>query len=117
MYGDWAVRHGAIGQYETQKGNFAIFPTEEDGIRAHRELLARDNYQKLTLNGLVEKYAPPEANDTVKYQQFVSNRLGLPGDTPLHSLTAAQMDRLVNALRTFEGWRPRNRLHVGGSGE
>jgi hypothetical protein len=100
-HGDFADDHGAIGQ----AGAFAVFPDVETGIAALDALLLTPGYQSTTLDGLVEKYAPPKENDTAKYQEFVRNKLKLPGNVALSSLTPEQRSLLKGAIRQFEGWR------------
>lgn len=62
-------------------------------------------YQSQTLDGLVKQYAPESENDTVAYQKFIREKLGVPGDSPVSKLSAQQLDVLKDAIRQFEGWR------------
>lgn len=62
-YGKFAIAHGATGS----DGRFAIFPTEEAGFAAHAALLNTDSYRDLTIEQMVNRFAPPCENNTRGY--------------------------------------------------
>jgi hypothetical protein len=107
-WGDFARRHGALA--EGVRGNrqrgFAIFPDEETGTRAMMALLRTSRYQELTVNGAINRWAPPFENDTIAYQRFVEQQMGVSGNTPMAILTDAQLQRMTEAMRVKEGWIP-----------
>jgi len=100
--GDFAYRHGAIGR----EGNFAIFPDEATGTAAQKALLLNPDYRKLSVDDAVKKWAPPNENDTEKYQQRVRDWTGLKGTEKIGDLTEEQLDRFMKAQRRMEGWDP-----------
>jgi hypothetical protein len=100
-YDKFAPAHGAIGQFES----FAIFPSESIGRSALNAWLHKAANEEATLNAMMEGYAPPEENDTVAYQNFLSKIVGVPGDTFLRDLTEPQMRALLDGIVRFEGWR------------
>jgi hypothetical protein len=100
-YDKFAPAHGAIGQFES----FAIFPSESIGKSALNAWLYQKASSGSTLNSMMNVYAPPQENDTVAYQNFLSKLLGLPGSTLLSDLTPSQMRTLEEGIIRFEGWR------------
>lgn len=100
--GDFSTAHGAVGN---EKG-FAVFRSYEDGQAAQRALLSTPAYQKLTLEGVINKYSPPSENDTGAYVAAVTADLGLPPDTQMSDLTPQQMDQLLTAIQSHEGFIP-----------
>lgn len=102
-YSDKAVSFGAIGRDD---GNFAIFPDEATGMAASIANLKSPNYQKLTLAAAVARWAPPSENDTAAYQNIMARRTGIPLNTPMSSLTDAQLARVASVIREHEGWEP-----------
>ena len=100
---EWARANGAIG---VGPGGFAIFPTPEVGRQAISNLL-RDgkNYRNNTIEGAISRYAPPSENDTASYIKFVTNRLGLPANTKMNTLTDSQRAVIVEAIMKKEGWK------------
>lgn len=102
-YGKFSQNAGAIGKDE--KG-FAIFPSESAGMRAIDSLLRTDTYYHLTIRDAISKYAPPFENDTVRYHQSLARHTGLSIDRKLSDLNNNEMTKVVNAIRTIEGWQP-----------
>lgn len=100
---EWARANGAIG---VGPGGFAIFPTPEVGRQAISNLL-RDgkNYRNNTIEGAISRYAPPSENDTASYIKFVTNKLGLPANTKMNTLTDNQRAVIVEAIMKKEGWK------------
>lgn len=98
----FAREHGAIGV----GGRFAVFPDEETGMNAIKALLRTKNYASLTVGGAISRYAPPNENDTAKYQTKLEQLTGISVNTPMASLNDAQLSRVANAIRQIEGWKP-----------
>jgi hypothetical protein len=71
-FGPFARAHGAIDS----DGRFAIFPDTATGFQAMKALLLRD-YSGLTIEQALNKYAPPNENDTNVYLQHVCEWTGL----------------------------------------
>ncbi|MDR1361577.1 MAG: hypothetical protein LBJ18_04760 [Rickettsiales bacterium] len=99
---DFARRMGAIGC----NGRFAIFPSENSGMNAVSALLKTTNYQNKTVAGAISKWAPPSENNTAGYQRKLEQLTGIPINTPMASLDDAQLQKVANAIRTIEGWKP-----------
>lgn len=73
------------------KGGFAKFESPEAGYQAMKNLLVLRKNQGMTLNQLINSYAPPVENDTGLYIKQISSALNVPPNTPL-----SQID--INAL-------------------
>lgn len=97
----FAERHGSLGS----AGGFAVFPSPQTGWDALFALFRGPTYSPLTIEDAVARYAPPAENDTRAYQAFVLDRLGVTGKERLRDLSDAQIARLIDAIRDFEGWR------------
>lgn len=105
VYGAFAKAQGAIGSMTASGHSFAIFPTEQAGWAALLALLRSPTYQALTLAGVINRYAPPSANNTAAYTAFVTRKLGLSSSTPMRSLSPAQLTSLAEAIKQHEGWQ------------
>ncbi len=99
--GEFAQAHGAMGE----AGGFAVFPDYATGREALKSLLRTQNYQSLTINEAIRRYAPPNENDTGRYQQLIEQFTGLPGNTPMNTLTEEQLEKVADAIERIEGWR------------
>lgn len=70
-------------------------------------LLMRGGYQDLTLEELVNRYAPAsDNNDTQAYMAAITRATGLGPSTRVSELTETTMNALVSAMRRHEGWIP-----------
>jgi len=98
--GPFTSRNGQLGTY----GRFAVFPTSGTGREAMDTLLHGGGYINLSINDAVDRYAPAFENNTASYQQFLTNALGVSGNTPLSSLSPAQFQTLENAISRVEGF-------------
>ena len=92
-----------IGTGKTASGEFCIFPCYEVGRKAKKELLRR-KYDKYTIPEALEIYAPRSENDTDSYIEHIVNKTGLPRDKPLSSFTDAQLDSMMDAMESKEGF-------------
>ena len=99
-YSEFSRRMGAIGE----AGGFAIFPDEETGMHAIKELLKTSNYNKLTVAGAISRYAPPSENDTAAYHRHIQNLTGLSINKRMSDLTDSELSKIVMAIKTIEGW-------------
>jgi hypothetical protein len=83
---------------------FAVFNTESEGNEAMWRLLQSARYQGLTLQELVNKYAPAsDNNNTAAYMQAISGATGMAGNVRLSSLTETSMSDLIRAMQRHEG--------------
>jgi hypothetical protein len=92
---------GSLGE----AGGFAVFPDTPAGEGALTNLLDTDVYQGLSVDGAVNRYAPPSENNTTAYQNNIRSMTGLPGSTKMSTLTAAQIRAVANAIQRIEGWQ------------
>jgi len=102
---------GAIGS----DGRFAIFPNVETGRRAKEALIfERKGYRDKPLSAAISRYAPPNENDTSRYQRAVLASVG--GREKLMSqYTAEERRNIVKAMENVEGFRTGKTTIVGGS--
>lgn len=101
--GRFADAHGAIGD----DGVNAIFPSEESGRSALVALLRTSTYQRLTVAGTIERYAPAsDGNDPEQYQRFVRSQTGLDLARVMNTLNEEELQALRSAIEKMEGWRP-----------
>ncbi len=100
-YGDFAKKHGAIGQDEQ---GFAVFPSEEVGTKAKGSLLFdTSTYKKLTLQQALNRYAPPSENNTNMYYATVLKAVG--SNKRMSEYSPEERQRIMGAMRQVEGWR------------
>ena len=100
--GSYANVHGAIGD----DGSFAIFPDEATGEQALTSLFSAASYKDLSIEDALNRYAPPNENDTSAYISFVTSKTGLSSAAVIHTLTADQLGSLTDAIKAMEGWKP-----------
>jgi hypothetical protein len=98
--GPFTLGNGQLGT----DGRFAVFPSAGKGSQALDTLLNGPAYSSLNINAAVARYAPDFENNTLGYQQFLTNALGVSGNTPLSSLSSSQMQTLENAISRYEGF-------------
>ena len=98
---DFARKHGGLGC----NGRFAVFSGESTGFDAIKSLLRTSGYQNKTVGEAIAKWAPPHENDTVGYQREMEKKTGIPINTPMSSLTAAQLEKVANTIKQIEGWK------------
>lgn len=107
-YGKFAQQHGAIGQ----AGGFAVFPDEATGMAAIRALLRTNSYRDLTIAGAINRYSPPNENDTKTYQNRVAQNTRLDMNRRMRDLSDEEIARVANAIRQQEGWRPGKTVRI-----
>ena len=101
--------HGAIGESQGK----AVFPDAQTGENAQAALLNTAAYQSRTIDEVIERYAPKEDhNNTAAYQRFVRRFVGVRGNVRLSALNAKQKQKLIRAIRQYEGWREGTVIHT-----
>lgn len=102
---DWNARNPWQGQVGIETtGNpprFAVFESHEFGIRALAALLTtyQDRHGLRTIRGIVNRWAPPNENNTGSYVRFVDDFLPNHGaDDPVDMHTYADARLLVEAI-------------------
>ena len=83
-----------------------------DTTIALHTLLTGAGYFNLSINAAVARYAPSMENNTAGYQQFLTNVLGVSGNTPLSSLSPAQFQKLEGAIASEEGFNARGNYSI-----
>lgn len=73
---------GEVGEYK----GFAQFDTVENGLRALYKLLGNygSKYSRRTIARIIDRYAPPNENDTTHYVDSVSKWSGIDKDEVIH---------------------------------
>jgi hypothetical protein len=103
------IRIGNNWQGETSAGlesEFEVFQSPEYGIRAAARLLRnyRDIYGLNTIRGIINRWAPPNENNTTAYIASMVQKVGAGADTPLND---RQMRLLLEAMIMHEnGMQP-----------
>ncbi len=76
------IRHGidwdGLDKDQSKDEEFSQFSTPEYGIRAMFKILKtyNDKYNLNTIEGIINRWAPPIENDTESYIDFVSSKVG-----------------------------------------
>ncbi|WP_426879100.1 integrating conjugative element protein [Glaesserella parasuis] len=107
--GAFAQANGAIG---VGPGGFAIFPDAETGAKAIKSLMKTNSYKDRSIADAIARYAPPTENDTEKYIQIVTRNTGLDRNTRMGALSDSQLEHVVRAIRTHEGWKEGNESSI-----
>lgn len=101
------VLEKAVG---ADSGGFAIFATPQDGLEAMEKQVRLDTQTRgMTLSQFVNKYAPPNENDTNKYTKFVSDRTGLMANDRIPS---SKIPEVMNAMILMEGGRSASQYYA-----
>lgn len=99
---DFSKAQGAIGE----AGGFAVFPTAEAGEKAREKLLFEaETYKNKSIAEAMNRYAPPSENNTQAYIDSLVKATGANPNTPLSKLTPDQRQKMLNAMKQFEGWK------------
>ena len=97
--GKFARNNGAIGS----DGRFAMFPNSDIGWNAMVGLLSTDVYQNMTIEGAINRYAPPSENNVENYLKSLENQTGFPRTTPMSNLSKGNLLKLAKAMKQHEG--------------
>lgn len=96
VLGDVAKKFGA----KISNHGFAVFPTYQDGWDALVYLLHTADYQNLTIEQAILKYANPNAFD---YARMVANNCHAQPGTKLQDLTENQINIMARSIKKKEG--------------
>jgi peptidoglycan hydrolase-like protein with peptidoglycan-binding domain len=111
--GQFANSHGAIGR----NGRFAVFPNESTGMDAIVALLRTDSYQRLTVLGAMQRYAPAsDNNDPEAYANNIRRMTGIEPSRQMTSLSDDELRAMAGAIKRVEGWREGTTYQRGGAG-
>lgn len=97
----------SIPGYQGSDGRFAIFDSMDAGTGAQAKLL--QNYGRKgvnTLEGVVNRWAPPKENDTGAYVRFVAQKTGLDPRAPLDLNDENVTRALAAAMAEHENGQP-----------
>lgn len=97
--GKFARNNGAIGS----DGRFAMFPDITTGFNAMVGLLSTSSYQKLTIEGAINRYAPPNENNVEDYLKSIERQTGFPRSTQMNNLSKDNLLKLAKAMTKHEG--------------
>lgn len=97
-----AREFGAIGATDS----WAVFKSEEDGLKAIMRLLRSKNYKNLSIKAAIYRWCPfgDGKNNPIYYSQKISKMTGLPANATINSLNNAQLRKVANAIKHQEGW-------------
>ncbi|MFA6043612.1 MAG: hypothetical protein WC718_01395 [Phycisphaerales bacterium] len=74
----------SIPGYQGSDGRFAVYDSMDNGKSAHAALLRSYGGKGInTVEGVVNRWAPPSENDTASYVKFVSQKMGVDPRAPL----------------------------------
>ena len=101
--GAFARSFGAVGS----DGRFAVFPTLADGTKAKEELLfgSKSKYANLSITDALNRYAPPNENNTAAYIKSVASAVGVDPGTILNKLDSGQRLQMLEAISRVEGFK------------
>jgi hypothetical protein len=93
-----------LGEVEGKDAEFETFSSPEYGIRAAVKIIR--NYEKLygikTVEGIINKWAPPVENDTKSYVKHVASAVGVEPDKPLDLDDPLTLLKLITAMIKHE---------------
>lgn len=99
---------GEIGRAKGPGGNFVIFDTPENGLRALGVVLLR-NWAATngTLAALINRYSPPSENNTAQLIAYYSNTMNFPADQVINLQDESTLAQLIGAVARIEnGYDP-----------
>jgi len=104
-YGEFAKRMGATGT----DGRFAIFPSPEGGLAALSALLSSYGSRGInTVQAVINRYAPPNENNTAGYSAGVARAMGVSpmqplnmGDPMVRAALMQQITRIENGSNPY----------------
>ena len=98
------ARLTAFQRNELISGRFAVFAGPEWGIRAMaKNLFAyRDRLGLSTVRGFINKWAPPNENDTAAYIGAVAQRIGVSADAAVDLRDYKVLSAIVDAIIRVE---------------
>lgn len=92
------------GTKNSRLGRFAAYATAEDGRKALKALLTGSSYINKTIKQAMHKYAPlKDGNNPEKYANLIAEAVNESVDTPISSLTDAQLNIMIKTIDKAEG--------------
>ena len=102
--GSFATEHGATGE---DTSGFAVFPSEETGDTARRDLLFGPNskYKNLSVSEAIARYTRGDPPEQIKaYQETVLKAVN-GDDALLKDLPENEKTAMLDAMKNHEGWK------------
>lgn len=97
-YGNFALDYGALkGSAATDGGNFAAFPSEQDGLRAARDLLRSKNYKNLSLEAAMKRWSGQGYGADVAPVSLRNKTTG--------QMTDQELNILIQSMKKREGYK------------
>lgn len=103
---DWQLKFGKIGDDAAARGpsgTFAVFTSEAAGQKA-KEYLIFHIYGNTLLSKMIEKYAPPNENNTANYINNVIKSVG-GVNKPMNTYDEADRKKILAAMKRTEDWK------------
>lgn len=101
------IRPGNISKRHNQIGivnNFAVFPDYESGHEALLDAL-HTTFANMSIDKMMEQYAPPGENNTAKYRKFVHEKTGVMDDREIRDFTDEEFKKLWFVIEQMEGFK------------
>lgn len=98
--GNISKKYGSIGVVS----HFAVFPNREAGHLALLECL-KTTYGDSSIDEMIEIYAPPKENNTVKYKKYLHKVTGITDDKKINDFTEIEFEKLWKGIETIEGYK------------
>ena len=90
-----------------QNGRFCTFSDPVYGIRAIKHVLKAyvSKHNLFTLKEWVDRWAPPNENNTTSYEQDMTTRTNVPLDKDLRNITPQDLQAIVKGFIIHENGR------------
>jgi len=110
-YGAYAKSQGAVGT----DGRFAVFPSYEAGSKAKENLIfGGKNYKDKSLTEAIARYAPPNENNTGRYQAAILASVG-GQNKRMADYTPDERTAILKAMEKQEGFKVGKVSMAGGA--
>ncbi|WES88775.1 hypothetical protein [Dickeya fangzhongdai] len=97
----WAEGYGT---HNTMSGNFAVFPSLDEGVlAAAKQLQIYGTRGVNTIRDIASKWAPSNENDTAEYIRHVVRSTGINQDQKLNLNDPSVLAKLISAMASKEG--------------
>jgi hypothetical protein len=98
-YGDFAKKYGATEGEEAiddnDESHYALFPSEEVGLKAAKDLLSGSSYKDLLLDAAMKKWSNNGYGKEVALEF---------SDKKIKDLSDSELNTLIDKMKTKEGW-------------
>jgi len=108
VYGDFAIKQGAVGYVIGDGGvKLAVFPDMETGRKAHKELLTGGEYNNLSVGDALRKWSTGSTTSgaSAGYVGGIINELGVDSSKRISDLSPKELDSLLKIQQKWEGFK------------